>query len=72
LLNTQRKFARRNLAEGWFLNPFCHLVIKATKMDSHPLPDSLPKMLIAYRLHNKTAKNILAAKLCVSLGTLKN
>jgi len=29
-------------------------------------------MLIAYHLHNKMAKNILAAKLGVSLGTLKN
>jgi len=29
-------------------------------------------MLIAYRLHNKMAKNILATKLGVSLGTLKN
>jgi DNA-binding transcriptional regulator YiaG len=29
-------------------------------------------MLIAYLLHNKMAKNILAGKLGVSLGTLKN
>jgi DNA-binding transcriptional regulator YiaG len=47
-------------------------VIKAIRVDSHPLPDSLSKVLIAYRLHNKMEKNILAAKLGVSLGTLKN
>jgi DNA-binding transcriptional regulator YiaG len=29
-------------------------------------------MLTAYRLHNKMSKNILAAKLGVSMGTLKN
>jgi DNA-binding XRE family transcriptional regulator len=58
--------------KGWFLNPFCQLVIKAVRVDSHPLPDSLSKMLTAYRLHNKMTKNTLATKLGVSLGTLKN
>ena len=58
--------------KGRFLNPFCHLVFKAVRVDSHPLPDSLSKTLSAYRLHNKMSKNILAAKLGVSLGTLKN
>jgi DNA-binding transcriptional regulator YiaG len=47
-------------------------VIKAIRVDSHPLLESLSKVLITYRLHNKMAKNILAAKLGVSLGTLKN
>jgi DNA-binding transcriptional regulator YiaG len=47
-------------------------VIKTVRVDSHPLPDSLSKTLIAYRLRNKMAKNILAVKLGVSLGTLKN
>jgi len=58
--------------KGSFLNPFCHLVIKAVRVDSHPLPDSLSKMLAAYRFHNEMTKNFLAAKLGVSLGTLKN
>jgi DNA-binding XRE family transcriptional regulator len=62
----------QNWRKGWFLHPFCHLVIKAVRVDSHPLPDSFLKMLTAYRLHNKMSKNILAAKLGVSLGTLKN
>jgi DNA-binding transcriptional regulator YiaG len=47
-------------------------VIKAIRVDSHPLPDSFSKVLIAYRLRNKMAKNILAAKVGASLGTLKN
>jgi hypothetical protein len=47
-------------------------VIKAIRVDSHPLPDNLPKMLIAYGLHNKMANNMLAMKLGVNLGTLKN
>ena len=51
------------MAEGWFMNSFCHLVIKAVRVDSNPLPDRLPKTLITYRLHNKMAKNVLAAKL---------
>jgi len=63
---------KRIWRKGWFLNPFCHLVIMAIRWDSHPLPDSLSKVLIAYRLRNKMAKNTLAAKLDVSLGTLKN
>jgi len=58
--------------KGWFLNPFCHLVIKSIRWDSNPLTDSMSKVLIAYHLHNKMAKNTLAAKLGVSLGTLKN
>jgi DNA-binding XRE family transcriptional regulator len=60
------------MAEGVVLNSFCHKVIKAIRWDSHPLPDSLSKTLIAHRLRNKMAKNILAVKLGVSLGTLKN
>jgi DNA-binding transcriptional regulator YiaG len=47
-------------------------VIKAIRVDSHPLPNSLSEMLITYRLRNKMAKNNLATKLGVSLGTLKN
>jgi DNA-binding XRE family transcriptional regulator len=58
--------------KGWFLHPFCHLMIKTVRVDSHPLPDRLPKALIAYRLHSKMAKSVLAAKLGVSLGTLQN
>jgi len=58
--------------KGWFLNPFCHLVIKVIRVDSNPLPGSLSKALIAYRLHNKMPKNTLATKLGVSLSTLKN
>lgn len=60
------------MAEGVVSEPFCHLVIKTIKADSQPLPDSLSKVLIAYRLHNKMMKNILATKLGVSLDTLKN
>jgi DNA-binding transcriptional regulator YiaG len=47
-------------------------VIKAVRSDSNPLPDGLSETLIAYRLRNKMAKNILAVKLGVSLGALKN
>jgi DNA-binding transcriptional regulator YiaG len=47
-------------------------VIKAVRVDSHPLLGNLSKTLIAYRLRNKMSKNILAAKLGVSLDTLKN
>jgi DNA-binding XRE family transcriptional regulator len=47
-------------------------VIKAIRVDSNPLPDSLSKTLTTYLLRNKMPKSILAAKLGVSLGTLKN
>jgi DNA-binding XRE family transcriptional regulator len=65
-------FHQMGWRKGWFLNPFCHLVIKAVRWGSHPLSESLSKVLISYRLHNKMTKNTIAMKLGVSLGTLKN
>jgi DNA-binding transcriptional regulator YiaG len=61
--------------KGWFLNPFCHLVIKAVRVDSHPCqnsPQSLAELLINYRLKLNFSRTALASKLGVSLGTLKN
>jgi DNA-binding XRE family transcriptional regulator len=63
---------RRN---GSFLNPFCHLVIKAVRVDSPPCRNStqsLAELLTKYRVKMSLARENLAAKLGASLGTLKN
>ena len=54
------------------MRPFCHLVIKAIRVDSPPFLTTLNKRLIDYRFHNKTTMNTIAQKLGISLGTLKN
>ena len=36
-----------NRRKGWFLNPFCHLVIKTVRVDSHPFAGTIPNALIA-------------------------
>ena len=58
-----------------FLNPFCHLVIKAVRVDSPPCRNStqsLAELLTKYRVKMSLARENLAAKLGASLGTLKN
>jgi DNA-binding transcriptional regulator YiaG len=65
----------KNWRKGWFLNPFCHLVIKAVRVDSHPCQNStksLAELLTKYRINTSLSKGALAAKLGVSMGTLKN
>jgi DNA-binding transcriptional regulator YiaG len=61
--------------KGSFLNPFCHLVIKAVRVDSPPYqnsPQTLAELLTKYRLKSNLSSDVLAAKLGVSLGTFKN
>jgi DNA-binding XRE family transcriptional regulator len=61
--------------KGWFLNPLCHLVIKAVRVDSPPCqksPKSLAELLTNYRMNAGLSRDLLAAKLGVSIGTLKN
>jgi DNA-binding transcriptional regulator YiaG len=60
--------------KGWFLNPFCHLVIKTIRVDSHPCqnsPQSLAELLTKYRMKTGLSKGALASKLGVSIGTFK-
>ncbi len=57
------------------MRPFCQLVIKAVRWDSPPYANtnhSLAASLVEYRMKSGTARAILAAKLGVSLSTLKN
>ena len=64
-----------NWRKGSFLNPFCHLVIKAVRVDSPPCQigtQSLAELLTKYRMKAGLNRENLAAKLGVSLGTLKN
>jgi len=59
----------------WFLNPFCHLVIGAVRVDSPPYLNSthsFAELLIKYRLKSGFSRITLAAKMGVSVGTLKN
>lgn len=63
---------RPNWWKGSVLNPFCHLVIKSVKVDSHPPLKNLAKALVSYRLPNRVTLNALASNLKISLGTLKN
>jgi DNA-binding transcriptional regulator YiaG len=60
--------------KGWFLNPFCHLVIKAVRVDSPPCKNGqqLAEMLAEYRQRLILSRDALATRLGVSLGTLKN
>ena len=60
--------------KGWFLNPFCYLVIKSTRVDSSPCKNGqqLAEMLAGYSQHSTLTREALATKLGISLGTLKN
>jgi DNA-binding XRE family transcriptional regulator len=61
--------------KGWFLYPFCHLVIKAVRVDSHPGQNntqSLGELLRKYRANTSLSQGALAEKPGVSIGTLKN
>ena len=60
--------------KGWFLNAYCHLVIKSVRHDSPPWHDgqALAEMMIGYQLKFKLTREALAIGLGVSLGTLKN
>jgi DNA-binding XRE family transcriptional regulator len=61
--------------KGWFLNPFCHLVIKATRHDSPPLDNlqtPLCKLLLERRLADGVTQKEFAKLFGVSDRTLKN
>jgi DNA-binding XRE family transcriptional regulator len=61
--------------KGWFLNPFCHLVIKAIRHDSPPFCNQqmqLCKLLLEKRLAAGATQNEFAKRLGVSARTLKN
>jgi DNA-binding transcriptional regulator YiaG len=60
--------------KGSFLNPFCHLVLKAVRVDSPPFqnPQSLAELLTEYRHQSKLTREELAMRLGVSLGSLTN
>jgi DNA-binding XRE family transcriptional regulator len=61
--------------KGWFLHPFCHLVVKAVRGDSHPYQNStqsLGELLTKYSIKTSLSQGALAEKLGVSMGTLKN
>jgi len=63
------------MAEGSFLNPYCHLVIKAIRNDS-PLLGSKKvefcKLLLQKRLDTGFTQSEFAKRLGVSIRTLKN
>jgi DNA-binding XRE family transcriptional regulator len=67
LRKTRKQMAR-------FLHPFCHLVIKAIRVDSPPCKNGqqLAEMLAEYRQRLILSRDALATRLGVSLGTLKN
>jgi hypothetical protein len=56
----------RNWRKGWFLNPFCHLVIKAIRVDSHLLPATQSKSLTEHRLRHQMTLSKLAKQLGIS------
>jgi len=63
----------RKLAEGVVSEPFCHLVIKAIRVDSHPFqnsPQSFAELLTKYRIRTGLSQIALAAKLGVSISHL--
>jgi len=65
----------QNWRKGSFLRPFCYLVIKAVRVDSPPCQNStqsLAELLTKHREKLSLSKATLAAKLGVSMGTLKN
>ena len=68
----------KDMADRWrkgsFLNPFCHLVIKAVRVDSPPCKNrqSFAAMLLEYRRRSILTREALATKLGVSLASLKN
>ena len=58
-----------------FTRPFCHLVLRATRVDSPPLEingQPLRKLLLESRLQAKLTRKALGAKLGVSMETIKN
>ena len=61
--------------KGVFTRPFCHLVLKATRVDSPPLEfngQPLRKLLLESRLQAKLTRKALGTKLGVSMETIKN
>jgi len=60
--------------KGWFLNRYCHLVIRAVRVDSPPYKNGqqLTEMLVEHRKRFKSTREAMAAGLGFSLGTLKN
>ena len=57
------------------MRPFCHLVLKAVRVDSPPWECNgapLRKLLLEQRLQSRLTQDLLAAKLGVSLKTIKN
>jgi hypothetical protein len=63
-----------NWRKGWFLNPFCQLVIMAIRWDSPPCrdPQSLAQKVANCGVRLTLTREALATRLGVSLGTLKN
>jgi DNA-binding XRE family transcriptional regulator len=66
-------------AKGWrkgvFMRPFCHLVIKAIRVDSPPCKRNRKELAEALRDHRSRLRLVqgeLATRLGVSLKTLKN
>ena len=58
-----------------FTRPFCHLVLRATRVDSPPLEfngQPLRKLLLESRLQAKLTRKALGTKLGVSMETIKN
>ena len=71
LKNTRTAIWRK----GWFMHPFCHLVIKGTRYDSPPLTyhgRPLAEALAQVRSRFHITQLGLAARLGISLKTLQN
>lgn len=61
--------------KGSFLRPFCHLLIKGIRYDSHPFIRNGPlfsKTLLDYRANHNLTQEALSAKLGVGLRTMNN
>lgn len=61
--------------KGTFMHPFCHLVIKATRYDPHPLTKNrmrLSQLVAEHRAKAGITQKTMAAKLGVSLKTFQN
>jgi DNA-binding XRE family transcriptional regulator len=61
--------------KGWFLLPFCQLVLRAVRLDSPPCARDrrrLAQSLTGYRSRQNLTQQALAAKLGVNQKTLNN
>src|SRR5215468_10648959 len=64
----------REWRKGVFVRPFCHLVLRAARVDSPPpiKPQELAKTMATYRSELQLTQEALANRLQVSLKTIKN